>query len=88
MTAGVVGERDAEIAVVGLPSTTLGDKSNGGVLDCVPRYAIAGLRGDGSWGVAMCAIATENVAQTSRSLPTSVTDPSRERVRLNTTERP
>jgi hypothetical protein len=83
MTAGVVGDRDAEIAVVGLPSTTLGDKSNGGVLDCVPRYAIAGLRRDGSWGVAMRAISIENVARTSRSLPTAVTDSSRARVTVN-----
>jgi len=53
LTAGVIGERDAEIAVVGLPSTTLGDKSRTGMLDGVLRYAVAGLRRDGSWGVAL-----------------------------------
>ena len=40
-----------DIAVVGLPSSTLGDKSRSGVLDGVLRYAVAGLRSDGSWGV-------------------------------------
>jgi hypothetical protein len=53
MTAGVVGDSDAEIAIVGLPSTTLGDKSITGTLDGILRYGIAGLRHDGSWGVAM-----------------------------------
>jgi hypothetical protein len=53
LSAGVIGDRDAEIAVVGLPSTTLGDKSITGMLDGVLRYAIAGLRRDGSWGVAL-----------------------------------
>ncbi len=53
MTAGVVGERDAEIAIVGLPSTTLGDKSITGTLDGILRYGIAGLRRSGEWGVAM-----------------------------------
>jgi hypothetical protein len=47
----VIGERDAEIAVVGLPSTTLGDKSIDGMLDGVLRYAVAGLRSDGGWAV-------------------------------------
>ena len=53
LSAGVIGERDAEIAVVGLPSTTLGDKSIDGMLDGVLRYAVAGLRSDGSWAVAL-----------------------------------
>jgi len=53
LTAGVIGDRDAEIAVVGLPSTTLGDKSITGMLDGVLRYAVAGLRRDGSWAVAL-----------------------------------
>jgi hypothetical protein len=53
LSAGVIGERDAEIAVVGLPSTTLGDKSLTGMLDGVLRYAVAGLRRDGSWSVAL-----------------------------------
>jgi hypothetical protein len=53
LSAGVIGERDAEIAVVGLPSTTLGDKSIDGMLDGVLRYAVAGLRRDGSWAVAL-----------------------------------
>jgi hypothetical protein len=48
LASGMVGQ----IAVVGLPSTTLGDKSTG-VLDTIARYAIAGLRRDGTWGVAL-----------------------------------
>lgn len=58
LSAGVIGERDAEIAVVGLPSTTLGDKSIDGMLDGVLRYAVAGLRGDGSWAVALHPVGT------------------------------
>jgi hypothetical protein len=53
LSAGVIGEPGAEIAVVGLPSTTLGDKSLTGMLDGVLRYAVAGLRSDGSWAVAL-----------------------------------
>jgi calcineurin-like phosphoesterase family protein len=49
LTAGTLG---GEISVIGLPSTTLGDKSATGVLDGILRYAIAGLRRDGTWGVA------------------------------------
>lgn len=51
LTAGMVGDSDAPIAVVGLPSTTLGDKSLSGMLDGVLHYGVAGLRRDGSWGV-------------------------------------
>ena len=51
LTAGWIGDVDAPIAVVGLPSTTLGDKAHTGVLDGIVRYAVAGLRADGSWGV-------------------------------------
>lgn len=47
--AGTVGE---DIHVVALPSTTLGDKPEG-KLDAVLRYTIAGIRSDGSWGVAV-----------------------------------
>jgi hypothetical protein len=53
LTAGVVGDRDAPIGVVGLPSTILGDKSVTGMLDGVLRYGVAGLRRDGSWAVAL-----------------------------------
>lgn len=53
LSAGVIGELDAELAIVGLPSTTLGDKSVTGMLDGVLRYAVAGLRHDGSWAVAL-----------------------------------
>lgn len=53
LTAGVVGDRDAPIAVVGLPSTTLGDKSINGMLDGVLRYGVAGLRRDGTWAVGL-----------------------------------
>jgi len=47
------GHGDASIAIVGMPSSTLGDKSLTGQLDGRLRYAIAGLRADGSWGVAL-----------------------------------
>jgi hypothetical protein len=50
-TAGWIG--DPAIAVVGLPSTTLGDKAGTGQLDGIVRYGVAGLRRDGSWGVAI-----------------------------------
>jgi hypothetical protein len=53
LTAGVIADGDAEIAIVGLPSTTLGDKARTGKLDGILRYGIAGLRRDGSWGVAL-----------------------------------
>ena len=66
LAAGLVGERGAELAVFGMPSTTLGDKSTGGVLDGVPRYAVAGLRRDGSWGVAV------HVARPSRTASATV----------------
>jgi hypothetical protein len=42
-----------DIAVVGLPSSTLGDKSVAETLDGVLRFGVAGLRRDGSWGVAL-----------------------------------
>ncbi len=54
LTAGEIGDHDAPIGVVGLPSTTLGDKAATGRLDGILRYAIAGLARDGSgWRVAM-----------------------------------
>lgn len=54
LTAGEIGDRDAPIAVVGLPSTTLGDKAATGRLDGILRYAIAGLARDGTgWRVAL-----------------------------------
>jgi hypothetical protein len=53
LTAGCIGDGDAAIDVIGLPSSTLGDKSLTGRLDGIPRYAIAGLRRDGRWGVAL-----------------------------------
>ena len=52
LTAGTFGDPDAPVAVVGLPSSTFGDKSHTGQLDGVLRYGVAGLRADGSWGVA------------------------------------
>jgi len=48
--AGTVG--DPAIQIVALPSTTLGDKPDG-LLDAVLRYSIAGIRADGTWGVAV-----------------------------------
>ncbi|HEY4176395.1 MAG TPA: metallophosphoesterase [Kofleriaceae bacterium] len=53
MTAGNVGHPSGEIAIVGLPSSTLGDKSVTGQLDARLRYGVAGLRRDGSWGLAL-----------------------------------
>ena len=53
LAAGMVGDPEAPIAVVGLPSTTLGDKSTTGRLDGILRYGIAGLRRDGTWAVAI-----------------------------------
>jgi hypothetical protein len=53
LSAGMIGDDDAAIAVVGLPSTTLGDKSLDGMLDGVLRYGVAGLRRDGTWGVGL-----------------------------------
>jgi hypothetical protein len=58
LTAGRIVDRAigrtgaAAIDVVGLPSTTLGDKASG-ELDGVLRYAVPGLRADGSWAVAI-----------------------------------
>jgi hypothetical protein len=52
MGAGVVGEPGAEIQIIAMPSTTLGEKS-GGRLDAKLRYAVAGLREDGTWGIAI-----------------------------------
>ncbi|MGE0395247.1 MAG: metallophosphoesterase [Kofleriaceae bacterium] len=75
MTAGVVGNDDAEIAIVGLPSTTLGDKSITGTLDGILRYGIAGLRHDGTWGVAMQNVGAL-VKAGERTRATPVTPPS------------
>ncbi|HUJ60012.1 MAG TPA: metallophosphoesterase [Kofleriaceae bacterium] len=48
------GRIDGGIAIAGLPSTTLGDKARDrGVLDGRMRYAVAGLRADGSWGISL-----------------------------------
>jgi hypothetical protein len=70
LTAGVIGDEDAAIAVVGLPSTTLGDKSIDGMLDGVLRYGVAGLRRDGTWAVALHQAGTLVAAgQPSRARP-------------------
>ncbi|HEY5948414.1 MAG TPA: metallophosphoesterase, partial [Kofleriaceae bacterium] len=53
LTPGWIGDPRAPIAVVGLPSSTLGDKAGTGRLDGILRYGIAGLRSDGSWAVAL-----------------------------------
>ena len=50
LTTGFIGDG---IAVVGLPSSTLGDKANTGILDGIMRYGIAGLRRDRTWAVAV-----------------------------------
>jgi len=56
MTTGTLGDGNGTIDVIGLPSSTLGDKSRDGILDGVVRYAVAGLRADGTWGIALCAV--------------------------------
>jgi hypothetical protein len=53
LTTGWIGDPWAPIALVGLPSSTLGDKAGTGCLDGILRYGVAGLRSDGSWGVAL-----------------------------------
>jgi hypothetical protein len=50
LTAGTIGDG---ISVVGLPSTTLGDKAGTGRLDAMMRYAVAGITRAGMWGVAL-----------------------------------
>jgi hypothetical protein len=55
-TAGWIGDPHMPIAIVGLPSSTLGDKAGTGRLDGILRYGVAGLRGDGSWAVAICEV--------------------------------
>jgi hypothetical protein len=54
--AGEIGDGDVAIDVMGLPSTTLGDKPDGVHLDGVVRHAVCGLRPDGRWGVALVAV--------------------------------
>jgi Calcineurin-like phosphoesterase len=48
LTTGVVGRG---VAVVGMPSSTLGDKAGTGVLDGIMRYAVAGVRPTGQWAI-------------------------------------
>ncbi len=74
MTAGVVGAAESEIAVVGLPSTTLGDKGVSGILDGILRYGVAGLRHDGTWAVAIQQVG-RLVAKTSHARSSAVTLP-------------
>ena len=50
LTTGTIGDG---IAVLGLPSTTLGDKGTTNRLDGILRYTVAGVRRDGTWGVAI-----------------------------------
>jgi len=50
LTTGQIG---ADLDVLGLPSTTLGDKAGRNVLDGILRYAVVGLRPDGSWAAAL-----------------------------------
>lgn len=57
LTAGRISDGRTSIDVVGMPSSTLGDKSQGGSLDGIARYAMAGLQADGTWGVALVPVA-------------------------------
>ena len=50
LTTGLVG---GGIAVVGMPSSTLGDKAATGRLDGIMRYAVAGLRSNRTWAIAI-----------------------------------
>ena len=59
LTTGTIGDG---ITVVGLPSSTLGDKGNGFRLDGILRYGIAGIRRDGTWGVALQEVGPLTVA--------------------------
>jgi len=81
LTAGEVGDVDAPIAILGLPSTILGDKSTTGMLDGVLRYGIAGLRRDGTWAVALHEVGTL-VQSCTRSRARPATPPSRSLVAL------
>jgi hypothetical protein len=75
LTSGRIGEGAAAIDVVGLPSSTLGDKATTGVLDGMLRYAIAGLRSDGSWGLALVGAGTLVAPdRVSRGIPYAVPD--------------
>lgn len=75
LTAGRIGDGAAAIDVIGLPSSTLGDKSTTGILDGVLRYAVAGLRSDGSWGVALESVGSLVASErTSRGAPYAVPD--------------
>lgn len=82
LTAGEVGDLDAPIAIVGLPSTILGDKSLTGMLDGILRYGIAGLRRDGSWAVALHEVGAL-VQSGTRSRARPATPPSRAVVALS-----
>jgi Calcineurin-like phosphoesterase len=57
-TAGRITDGTTSIDIVGLPSSTLGDKADTGAHDAELRYAIAGLRADGTWGVALVGAGT------------------------------
>ncbi len=67
LASGWIGDADAPLAVVGLPSTTLGDKSATGQLDGMMRYAVAGLRADGTWGIALREVGSLVAATQARS---------------------
>lgn len=76
LTAGEIGDPAQPIAVVGLPSTTLGDKATGGQLDGLLRYAIAGLARDGSgWRVAIREVGPLVVGIRERTRMTPATPP-------------
>jgi calcineurin-like phosphoesterase family protein len=66
LTAGQIGDPAAPIDVIGLPSSTLGDKATTGILDGMLRYAIAGLRPDGGWGLALVAVGPVVAAERAR----------------------
>jgi hypothetical protein len=81
-TIGTIGQGEHTIDVLGLPSSTLGDKSRDGILDGTVRYTVAGLRPDGSWGIAVCAVRQLVQPELTRR-PTPRSPPSRSLIALS-----
>jgi hypothetical protein len=67
LVTGSITDGDVSIDVVGMPSSTLGDKANRPTLDGITRFAVAGMRADGSWGIAFVAVGELVATRSSRS---------------------
>lgn len=83
MTTGRLFDGRYTLEVAGLPSSTMGDKSRSGVLDGMMRYTVAGLRPDGSWGIAPIAVRPLLTRAARGRRPTPRTVPSRGLVALS-----